>query len=256
MKHNVLFVDDESHILNALKRLLRKEDYNYYSADSAREGLLILEKNPIQLVISDQRMPEMSGIEFLQKVKLKYPDTLRVILSGYAEVGAIIDAINKGEIYRFISKPWNEEELKVKIRQCLKQYDFLNELNDLVKQTNAQNQELKQINETLKTKIRKTNKDLELYQNILFHLPIPLLGISQEGIVVQINQAFKNSPGSPGVNLGDSIGEIFPDALQAAIRECLKGNSPSTPVESFTIEPLIENGINIGCILLPEETQS
>jgi len=107
----VLCVDDEPHILNALQRLLRKEDFQVVTARDVEEGLAVLASRPVQLVISDQRMPGMTGVEFLQKVKELFPDAVRVILSGYADVGVIVDSINKGEIYRFLTKPWNDEEL-------------------------------------------------------------------------------------------------------------------------------------------------
>lgn len=120
----VLCVDDEVNILNSLKRLLRKEDYTVLTATSGSEGLSLLEKQPVQVVISDQRMPEMTGTEFLKKVKERYPNTIRVILSGYAEAPALLGAINEGEVFRFLTKPWNDEELKAEIQQCLAQYDL------------------------------------------------------------------------------------------------------------------------------------
>ena len=120
----VLCVDDEVNILNSLKRLLRKEDYTVLTATSGPEGLSLLEKQPVQVVISDQRMPEMTGTEFLKKVKERYPNTIRVILSGYAEAPALLGAINEGEVFRFLTKPWNDEELKPEIQQCFAQYDL------------------------------------------------------------------------------------------------------------------------------------
>ncbi|MEB3245044.1 MAG: response regulator [Vampirovibrionales bacterium] len=118
----VLFVDDEAHILAALKRLLRNEPYQIITATSAKEGLEILTHTPAQLIVSDQRMPEMAGNAFLQQVKLLYPDTIRVILSGYADVNVILEALNKGEVYRFFTKPWQEEDLKASLRKCLVHY--------------------------------------------------------------------------------------------------------------------------------------
>lgn len=121
----VLCVDDEVNILNALKRLLRKEDYNVFFANSGNEALSMLERERVQLVITDQRMPEMTGVQLLQKVKENYPDIVRVVLSGYSDANTIVESINKGEVFRFMLKPWDDEELKSVIRQCLEQYDVI-----------------------------------------------------------------------------------------------------------------------------------
>ena len=127
-KHSILCVDDEEEILKSLKRTLRKESFNVLTAVGGREGLSVLEQHEVQLVISDQRMPEMTGTEFLEEVKQLYPDIVRVILSGYTDINCMLDAINKGEIYRFTTKPWNEDELKKTIYQGIEQYELLNNL--------------------------------------------------------------------------------------------------------------------------------
>ena len=119
---NILCVDDESYILQALQRLLRNENYKVFTANSAETGFEILRDQDIHLVISDQRMPGMTGTEFMQVVKDIYPKSVRVILSGYAEVNSIMDAINQGEVYRFLTKPWSENGLKESIAECLKFY--------------------------------------------------------------------------------------------------------------------------------------
>ena len=124
-RHTVLCVDDEKNILRSLNRLLRKEDYRLLTASSGEEGLKVLEENDVHMVISDQRMPKMSGTEFLAALKTKYPDVLRIILSGYTEVDSITESINKGHIYKFLSKPWNDHNLKLEIKQALEQYDLI-----------------------------------------------------------------------------------------------------------------------------------
>ena len=124
-RHTVLCVDDEVNILRSLKRLLRKEDYRLLTASSGEQGLEILKENAVNLVISDQRMPGMSGIEFLARVKEGYPDIIRAILSGYTEVDAIMDSINRGHIYKFLLKPWNDQNLILDIRQALEHCDLI-----------------------------------------------------------------------------------------------------------------------------------
>lgn len=125
MEHSLLFVDDEESILNSLVRIFRKEGYELFTASSGMEGIEIVEKNDISLIISDYRMPGMSGVDFLFQAKEIIPDAIRIMLTGYADLQASIDAINKGEVYRFISKPWNCDELKMTVRQSFEYRDLL-----------------------------------------------------------------------------------------------------------------------------------
>ncbi len=124
-RHTILFVDDEKNILNSLKRLLRKEDYRLLTASSGEEGLKILAENEVHLVITDLRMPEMNGIEFLTRLRVDYPDLIRIILTGYTDVDTLIESINKGHVYKFFLKPWNDDDLKIEIRKALERYDLI-----------------------------------------------------------------------------------------------------------------------------------
>jgi len=114
----LLLVDDEPHILSALTRLLRRDGYRILTATSAAEGLELLALNDVQVIVSDQRMPEMSGTEFLGRVKEMHPNTIRIVLSGYTELRSITDAINHGAIYKFLTKPWDDELLRENIREA------------------------------------------------------------------------------------------------------------------------------------------
>lgn len=116
----LLIVDDEPQILKALKRLFQDEGYEISTATSGVEGLKILSELPIQVILSDQRMPNMTGSEFLSKVKTLYPDTVRIILSAYSDFDALKDAINNGAIYKFLNKPWDDELLCLEIRNAFK----------------------------------------------------------------------------------------------------------------------------------------
>lgn len=115
---SLLLVDDEPHILSALSRVLRRDGYRILTATSAAEGLELLALNEVQVIVSDQRMPEMSGTEFLGRVKEMYPNTIRIVLSGYTELKSITDAINHGAIYKFLTKPWEDEQLRENIREA------------------------------------------------------------------------------------------------------------------------------------------
>jgi DNA-binding NtrC family response regulator len=122
---NILIVDDEQNVISALKRTLMEEPYAVYSAESAAEGLEILDRTKnIKVIVSDERMPVVAGHEFLATVKDKFPNIIRIMLTGYADINAAMKAINEGEIYRFFSKPWNDTEIKFIIRSAIEKYDL------------------------------------------------------------------------------------------------------------------------------------
>jgi EAL domain-containing protein (putative c-di-GMP-specific phosphodiesterase class I)/ActR/RegA family two-component response regulator len=116
----LLLVDDEENILNALVRMLRRDGYRILTAAGADEALDVLGRNDVQVVISDQRMPGTSGTDLLSKVREMYPDTVRMVLSGYTDLAAVTAAINQGAIYKFLTKPWNDEELRMQIRDAFR----------------------------------------------------------------------------------------------------------------------------------------
>lgn len=126
-KISILFVDDEEKNLRSFKSALRR-DYKIHTAISAFEGEKILEAEQIHIIITDQRMPEKTGIEFLESIVDSYPGPIRILLTGYADIDAVIDAINKGQVYRYMSKPWREDEMKQVIDHAYEVY-FLREKN-------------------------------------------------------------------------------------------------------------------------------
>lgn len=119
-RNTVLFVDDEIDILSSIKRNLRREGYEVITASGATEAFSLLARHAVQVVVSDQRMPEMEGTEFLSRVRNLYPQTVRMVLSGHAEISAVTDAINKGAVYRFMLKPWDDQKLKEEIAGALR----------------------------------------------------------------------------------------------------------------------------------------
>ena len=136
-KRTALFVDDEEKILRALKRGLREEPYNTLFTKSGHEALEILRQNEVHVLVTDMRMPEMSGLELFEIVKKEYPDTVIMALSGQpqvqqAEISALVKAFNQGEIFKIIAKPWDlEEVLKIAVRQAIDYYDLHNERDSL-----------------------------------------------------------------------------------------------------------------------------
>jgi len=124
MPKTILVVDDEESIRNALRRSLSREGYQLLFAAEPNDALAQLAKNPVDLVISDHLMPNMTGLEFLTLVRDRYPDCMRLILTGHADMQTAINAINKGEIYRFLTKPWDDFDLQVTLRLALEQLDL------------------------------------------------------------------------------------------------------------------------------------
>ncbi|MBI2646538.1 MAG: response regulator [Deltaproteobacteria bacterium] len=145
-RHSILLIDDEIENLKALERTLMTVA-TVYTADSGKAGLEIVEKNSISLVICDQRMPEMTGIEFFKTLQKTHPHILRMILTGYTDVEDLIEAINEGGLYRYITKPWNNHELKLIVQRALERFDLEIRNRELV-------QELKQINEGLEKTVQ------------------------------------------------------------------------------------------------------
>jgi two-component system, NtrC family, sensor kinase len=192
----ILCVDDEIPILKAMKRIFMDSDYEILTASSAGEGFDMLSNNqPIQVVVSDYRMPDMDGVEFLQKVCSKYPDTVRIVLSGYADTASIVSAINEGEIYKFIPKPWNDDELKVTIANAIERY-FLHMKNiELTNKLQDTNEELRTINENLERMVEERtqellfqNQALKSSQNIFDALPVAVVGLSPDGMIALYNK--------------------------------------------------------------------
>ena len=147
---NFLYIDDEPNNLNSFKASFRRV-FNVFTAESAEEGKKILETEDIHVILSDQRMPKMTGIEFFQSILATHPDPISILITGYTDINAVIDAINVGQVYKYLSKPWNEEDIR---NFVLKAYEVV---------------ELRQKNKELTEKLLDANKKLEFLarQNLL-----------------------------------------------------------------------------------------
>ncbi len=144
-KYQILFVDDEPNVIKSMLRIFRQENYGLLTANSGHEALSIMGKEQVQVVISDHRMPEMNGTDLLREVKKRYPGTIRIMLTGYADVDAVMGAVNDGAVYKFITKPWNDEDLRLTVSLALEQHDLIQENKNLKKKTTAQKKELKRL---------------------------------------------------------------------------------------------------------------
>jgi response regulator RpfG family c-di-GMP phosphodiesterase len=161
-KHTLLLVDDEVSVTKALKRTFRKEPYEIHVASSGQEGLKTLKEaqKPFSLIISDQRMPKMTGAQFFEEAKNIFPQAIRILLTAYSDIDAIVDAVNRGEIHRYLNKPWNDDDLLLQVRQSLEQYELVAENRRLLALTKKQNKELNELNKNLEEKVAERSKEI------------------------------------------------------------------------------------------------
>ncbi|OGS91667.1 MAG: diguanylate cyclase [Gallionellales bacterium GWA2_60_18] len=183
MERTLLLVDDEEDIGAALSRLFRRDGYRILRACSGMEGMEILAQHEIDVIISDQRMPEMSGVEFLTQVKELYPQTIRIILSGYADLDSVIDAINRGAIYKFFIKPWDNEALRAEVLEAFRHHELAREKAHLVQEIQASNDLLAQVNLELAAAVEHKDSQIEhiAHYDSLTNLPNRLLFIDRLG---------------------------------------------------------------------------
>ncbi|WP_319405323.1 ATPase, T2SS/T4P/T4SS family [uncultured Desulfosarcina sp.] len=145
-RYRILFVDDEPNVLKAMRRIFRQENYDLLTAGSGPEALALMEKHqPVHVVVSDHRMPGMTGTDLLKQVKAGHPKTIRIMLTGYADTDAVMGAVNEGAVYKFITKPWNDDDLRLTVSLALEQYDLIRENTSLKRQAETQKKEIKQL---------------------------------------------------------------------------------------------------------------
>jgi len=207
VRPRILFVDDDPNVTAALKRSLRSAPYNVVTAEGADEALKILATVQVDVVVSDERMPGMSGSELLSLVCRRYPETIRIILTGQASLEAAIRAINQGEIYRFFTKPCNEIDLAVTIRQALQQKELLSErhrLLELIRNQTAQLEQLERVCPGI-TGVQKDDSGSVL---------IPSESSSFEQVVQQMRGG--SAPGAPAAPSGKEEGGPAPRGNKAA----------------------------------------
>lgn len=221
----ILLVDDEPNVLRSLQRLFFDEEYELSSADSGEMALEILQSKEVDLIVADCRMPGMSGIEFFQRVRNLQSDAIRIILSGFADINVLTDAINQGHIYKFIFKPWNDQDFKNTVRLALKQKALQMENRRLAEELKGKNLQLERFNRELECRIEDRTRDLQfrnrvlqIAQEILERLPLGVIGTTEEGIIVLMNRqacALFDS------GLGRKIEEVLPPEVASECRNFL-----------------------------------
>jgi len=213
-QRTLLIVDDEDNIVSSLKRLLRRDGYHIVTANSGAQGLQCLAQFDVDVIISDQRMPGMTGVEFLRRTKELYPDTIRMVLSGYTELQSITDAINEGAIYKFLTKPWDDERVRAHIQEAFRQKGMADENRRLDHQVQSANQELAEVNRRLgqvlasqRDRIFREETSLTVARDMLENIPAPVIGLDEDGMIAFMNAdaegLFEGSAALLGMHVDD-----------------------------------------------------
>lgn len=227
-QRTLLLVDDEENVLAALRRLLRAEGWLVLSATSAEEALQLMARHEVDVILSDQRMPSMTGVELLRRAKQLYPETIRLVLSGYTELQSITDAINEGAIYKFLAKPWDDEQLRAHLREAFTLKEMADQNRRLDQEVQTANRDLAELNQRLQTLLsaqREQNQreagSREAAQELLDAVPVPVLGVDDEGLLV-----FANAPAQALCRLrGEFLGGTATEHLPQSLRRALEGDS-------------------------------
>jgi response regulator RpfG family c-di-GMP phosphodiesterase len=224
----ILLVDDEANITSALKRTLRRDGYNILTANSGAEGLSLLANHEVGVIISDQRMPQMTGVDFLRKVKALYPKTFRMVLSGYTELESVTSAINEGAIYKFLTKPWDDEQLRDNIREAFQLYEMEQENLRLTRELQSANDKLSLLNQNLEQQVADKAREivhninlLQISQEILEHLPVAIIGIDDQDMIAASNRRadalFRRHSGE--CMLGSLASDYLPEILLQVLQK-------------------------------------
>lgn len=261
----ILCVDDERNVLKSLRRLFMDEDdYEIFVAESGVEGLEVLEEEgDIRMVISDYRMPEMTGVEFLRQVNEKWSDTIRIVLSGYADTSAVVEAINEGQIYKFIPKPWNDEELLTTVSEALEHQALQLENKHLSDELQKKNTALQELNDNLEELVQKRtealdlrNRVLQISQGIMDVLPVVVFGIDTEQMIVHCNEYAMDLFPYGGIEpLGHDRHEVFSTEMNQLLDRMETEVAPKAIIElqkktyRAEVRPL-HNALSKGSVLV------
>mgnify|MGYP000477539703 CR=1 FL=1 len=236
-QRTLLLVDDEPNILSALKRLIRSGGYRVLTASSGIEGLEVLAQNEVDVIVSDQRMPGMTGVDFLRSVKELYPDTVRIVLSGFTELQSVTDAVNEGAIYKFLTKPWDDVQLRGHIEEGFAHKEMADENRRLGLEVRTANHGLAQANRQLESVLRKQERQIERDEIVLDvvreglqNVPLPIIGLADDMLVAFANRAAQRLFGGHALLLGADASQAMP-ALVLAIRGLANGQSREVEVQ-------------------------
>jgi CheY-like chemotaxis protein len=189
ISHKILLVDDEEPILSSLKRLLLKEPYSVVTASSAMLALECLESEDFAILLTDHRMPRMSGMELLERVRNAYPDTVRIMLSGQADLNEVMEALEQGELSLFIKKPWDTPKLKFALLEAVSQYEHGKQLVSLLDLPNLEEAIMEHDRAWLMDCPFASETQIRLLSRIISQSPVPTLFVNTKQEIIFVNQA-------------------------------------------------------------------
>lgn len=214
----LLLVDDEVNIVSSLKRLLRRDNYRILTAHSGEEGLAVLAEHPVDVILSDQRMPGMTGVEFLSIAKTRHPRTIRLVLSGYTELQSVTDAVNEGAIYKFLTKPWDDDKLRGHIQEAFHRKELADDNRRLTREVYTVNLGLAAANrrqqELLGLRQEQITRDassLHIVREAMQHVPLPVIAIDTSDMIAFVNDAAVRILPQRGMLLGGDARYLLPE---------------------------------------------
>ena len=209
----LLLVDDEESILSSLKRVFRRDGYRIFTATGGAQALEILADNTVDVIISDQRMPYMTGVELLRQVKSLYPETVRISLSGYTELQSITEAINEGAIYKFLTKPWDDDHLRANVVEAFRYKRMADENRRLAVEISVANDRLRRLLSEQEQQLQRDETALGVVQEVLQAVPLPIIGLDNEGMIVVANREAEDLLGKGSPLIGSFAEEVLPSPL-------------------------------------------
>jgi FixJ family two-component response regulator len=225
-QRTLLLLDDEENILTSLTRLLRRDGYKILKATGAAAAFELLAEHQVGVIVSDQRMPEMNGTEFLRRVKQLYPNTVRMVLSGYTDLKSVTDAINEGAVYKFLTKPWEDEQLRVNIQEAFQRYELVQDNQRLNDEMASINEELSRAKRELEKRVEQKSSEarhnvgvLQVSQEMFEYLPVGVIGVGEDGLIAVANR--KANELLDAGNKQPLVGCFAMERLPAAMLECL-----------------------------------
>jgi len=221
-QRRLLLVDDEQNIVASLKRLLRSDNYHIFTAHSGQEGLGLLAHQAVDVIVSDQRMPGMLGADFLRKARELCPDTIRIMLSGYTELQSVTDAVNEGAIYKFLTKPWEDELLRGHIADAFRLKEIADDNERLNLEVRTANQELASANRRMEQLLQEKQRQISLGEislnvarELLQQLPLAVIGLDDQGMIAFVNGAAARLFLHSGALLGNEAVMVLPELFPA-----------------------------------------
>jgi len=256
-RRTLLLVDDEAPIISALKRLFRRDGYQLLTANSGAEALELLASHPVDVIVSDQRMPGMTGVDFLRRTKALHPDTIRMTLSGFADLQSIIDAVNEGAVYKFLMKPWDDNRLREHVAQAFAQKELADDNRRLQAELGRSSAEQAELAQRLAQLLARQTAQAHLIEagaltlrGLVDALPLAVLGVDPDGLLALANPAAQAL--LPAVASGLGL-PVHPDL--AAVLEAAVPPQPGHPGEGLAL-PLEGRSLQVQGRSLPPEGRS